>query len=90
MVLLAFSFCAIIETDDHVERMWIFLAVQLKQLRALRERAALSQEQLAERSGVSRYTISRLETLERSARPTTTQKLAKALGVVPAELMEDA
>jgi transcriptional regulator with XRE-family HTH domain len=68
--------------------MGIFLAVQLKRLRTLRERAALSQEQLAAQSGVSRYTISRLEVLERSARPTTTQKLAQALGVRPAALME--
>ena len=69
--------------------MGVFLAIQLKRLRTVRERAALSQEQLAEQSGVSRYTIGRLEGQERSARPSTTQKLAKALGVTPAELMDE-
>jgi len=68
--------------------MGICLAVYLKKLRAVRERAALSQQQLAEKSGVSRYSIGRLENSERAARPTTTQKLAKALGVEPRELME--
>ena len=64
------------------------MAVHLKRLREARERAALSQQQLAEKSGVSRYTIGRLENGERSARPTTTQKLAKALGTEPHELMD--
>lgn len=64
------------------------LAVHLKKLREARERSALSQQQLAEKSGVSRYTISRLETGGRSARPTTTQKLARALGAEPHELMD--
>lgn len=68
--------------------MGISLAVHLKQLRAIRERAALSQQQLADKSGVSRYTIGRLETGARTARPTTTQRLASALGVEPHELMD--
>jgi transcriptional regulator with XRE-family HTH domain len=68
--------------------MGIFLAVQLTKLRKVRERAALSQQQLADKSGVSRYTIGRLEVGERTARPSTTQKLAKALGVEPHQLMD--
>ena len=63
------------------------MAIQLTRLRAIREQNALSQQQLADKSGVSRYTIGRLENGERSARPSTTQKLAKALGVEPKDLM---
>ena len=55
-------------------------------LRELRERAALSQEDLAGKSGVSRATIARLEAGERPARPSTRRKLAEALGVLPDEL----
>jgi len=55
-------------------------------LRELRERAALSQEDLAVKSGVSRATIARLEAGIRPARPSTRRKLAGALGVKPDEL----
>jgi transcriptional regulator with XRE-family HTH domain len=58
-------------------------------LRQLRERATLSQEDLAERSNVSRATIADLEGGKRSARPSTRRKLAEALGVRPDELSED-
>ena len=60
--------------------------MKLGRLRSVRELAALSQEQLAEISGVGRPTISMLETLQRSARPTTTRKLADALRVAPTDL----
>jgi transcriptional regulator with XRE-family HTH domain len=43
----------------------------------------LSQEQLAERSGVARDTISKLETGRRKAYPTTIRKLAAGLEVEP-------
>jgi transcriptional regulator with XRE-family HTH domain len=55
-------------------------------LRELRERAALSQEDLAGKSGVSRATIADLEGDKRPARPSTRRKLAEALGVRPDEL----
>jgi transcriptional regulator with XRE-family HTH domain len=55
-------------------------------LKELRERAALSQEDLAMKSDVSRATIARLEAGARPARPSTRRKLAKALGVQPDEL----
>ena len=58
-------------------------------LRQLRERATLSQEDLAERSNVSRATIADLEGGKRSARPSTRRKLAEALSVRPDELSED-
>lgn len=55
-------------------------------LRGLRERASLSQMELAERSGVSRATIADLEAGKRPARPSTRRKLAAALRVEPHEL----
>ena len=57
-------------------------------LRELRERAAFSQMELSERSGVSRATIADLELGKRGARPKTRRKLAKALVVEPWELVE--
>jgi transcriptional regulator with XRE-family HTH domain len=45
----------------------------------LRQLAVLSQEQLAERSGVARDTISKLETVQRRAYPATVRKLAVGL-----------
>ena len=58
-------------------------------LRELRERAALSQEDVAERSGVARATIADLEAGKRPARPSTIRKLAKGLNVEIAELLGD-
>ena len=57
-------------------------------LRELRERRVLSQGQLAERAGVGRNTINRLEGGRlKKARPSTLQKIAGALGVNPEELV---
>lgn len=47
----------------------------------------MSQEQLARRSGVARDTISKLETGQRRAYPTTIRKLATGLEVEPQLLM---
>jgi transcriptional regulator with XRE-family HTH domain len=59
-------------------------------LRAARERAVLSQLDLAKRSGVSRQAISKLEGVDPSPPyPSTVRKLARALGIKPQELMED-
>ena len=57
--------------------------MELPHLRGLRQRAVLSQEKLAERSGVARDTISKLETGQRRAYPTTVRKLAAGLEVEP-------
>jgi transcriptional regulator with XRE-family HTH domain len=57
----------------------------LTRLRAVREDALMSQADLAKRSGVAQPTISHLEQ-GRDARFMTARKLAKALGVTPAEL----
>ena len=61
--------------------------MELPHLRGLRQRAVLSQEQLAERSGVARDTISKLETGRRKAYPTTIRKLAAGLEVEPGLLL---
>ena len=62
--------------------------IRLPGLRAARLRAFLTQEQLAERSGVSVFSISRLEQGERPATIPTIQRLAAALGVEPRQLTE--
>ncbi len=49
----------------------------------------MSQEQLAERSGVARDTISKLETGRRKAYPVTIRKLAAGLEVAPGMLLGD-
>ncbi len=61
--------------------------MDLPHLRDLRQRAVLSQEQLAERSGVARDTISKLETGQRKAYPKTIRKLAAGLEVEPQLLL---
>lgn len=62
---------------------------KLGRLRETRKRAMLSQAELAERAGVSRDAIVRLETGKRRAQPATGRKLAAALGVEPRELVEN-
>lgn len=61
--------------------------MDLPHLRGMRRRAILSQEQLAERSGVARDTISKLETGRRKAYPVTIRKLAAGLEVEPRMLL---
>lgn len=61
--------------------------MEIPYLRGLRMRAVMSQEQLAEKSGVARDTISKLETGRRQAYPTTIRKLAAGLAVEPQLLM---
>jgi transcriptional regulator with XRE-family HTH domain len=58
----------------------------LTRLKALRILAAMTQAELAERSGVARTTIIRLEAGEPAPLPSTVRKLARALHVRPAEL----
>jgi transcriptional regulator with XRE-family HTH domain len=56
-------------------------------LRAVRERRALSQQDLAEATGMAQATLSRLERLEQACQPRTLRKLATALKVSPEELI---
>ena len=60
--------------------------VKLTRLRAVRERAPMTQAELAEKAGVSRQAIVALERGYSEPHPTTTRKLAKALGVEPPAL----
>jgi transcriptional regulator with XRE-family HTH domain len=57
-------------------------------LKALREKAAFSQADLADKSGVSREYIARLETGHHDPSLTTLLKLAKALKVTVGKLVE--
>ena len=57
------------------------------QLRAARERALLTQEELGTQAGVQPLTISRIETDKVEPRYSTIRKIAKALSVDPSELL---
>ncbi|HET7480931.1 MAG TPA: helix-turn-helix transcriptional regulator [Rubrobacteraceae bacterium] len=61
--------------------------MDLPHLRSFRQRAVMSQEQLAAKCGVARDTISKLESGKRRAYPTTIRKLATGLEVEPQLLM---
>jgi transcriptional regulator with XRE-family HTH domain len=57
-------------------------------LRRARERAGISQEELGDRCGLHRTEISFLERAQREPRLSTIVKLAKALGIKPADLLK--
>jgi transcriptional regulator with XRE-family HTH domain len=57
-------------------------------LRDLRKRRLLTQEQLAERSGVGVATIIRIERNQVEPRGSTIRKLAEAIDVDPSELVK--
>jgi transcriptional regulator with XRE-family HTH domain len=61
--------------------------MDLPRLRRIRQGAVMSQEELAERSGVARDTISKLETGQRGAYPSTIRKLAAGLEIRPQMLI---
>jgi transcriptional regulator with XRE-family HTH domain len=61
--------------------------MDVPRLRQLRQQAVLSQEQLAQKSGVARDTISKLEMGHRKAYPTTIRRLAFGLEIEPGELI---
>ena len=58
-----------------------------KNVRALRKRQKLTQEQLAERAGLHRNYISQVERGRQSVTLTVIDRLARALGVKPAKLL---
>jgi transcriptional regulator with XRE-family HTH domain len=60
-----------------------------ERLKRQRTRRALTQAQLAERADVATATVARIERNEIEPRMTTLGKLAQALEVDPAELVED-
>lgn len=63
------------------------MEVNVKRLKTLRRLRAMSQEELAEESGVGRATISRIERGETGAHGRTLRRLAQALGVGVEELV---
>ena len=65
-------------------------AAGLPGLRPAREAKLLTQQELATASGVSRLTITELETGARNARPATIRRLAAALEVTGQELLRTA
>jgi transcriptional regulator with XRE-family HTH domain len=62
--------------------------VKLTRMRSVRERAALTQRELAAAAGVTYVQICRIETGKAQPYPSTVRKLAQALDVAPHELME--
>src|SRR5712692_2537110 len=62
--------------------------MKLPRLKIVRLRRALTQQQLAEKAGINRATIVRLEGGQDQPFPTTVRKLADALGVQPEDLEE--
>jgi transcriptional regulator with XRE-family HTH domain len=59
----------------------------LEGVRELRERRMLSQQELADRAGVSLFTVQRIERGEGSVRPKTGRAIAAALGVGVEDLL---
>jgi transcriptional regulator with XRE-family HTH domain len=64
------------------------MEVDMAKLRELRRRRVLTLEELAEKAGVGRNTVWRLEHGVMGAQPRTIRKLAKALDVEPEELVK--
>ena len=61
----------------------------LEEIRNVRKKRGLSQEQLARNSGLSRYSIINFETGRRNPRVKDLKNIAKALNVSVAELISD-
>lgn len=57
-------------------------------LREARKRLGLTQEQVAQRSGVHSTEISRIEAGKRDPQISTVRRLAKALGMKPGQLLD--
>jgi transcriptional regulator with XRE-family HTH domain len=78
----------LILTEERVMSTQVLMEVDGEKLRRLRKRRVWLIGDLAERSGVHRNVISKLENGRGGAYPETIRKLAGALGVDPAELVE--
>jgi transcriptional regulator with XRE-family HTH domain len=57
-------------------------------VRELRTLSALTQEELADRAGITATALSRIERNEAEPRPSTLRKLAAALDVEPREVIK--
>lgn len=58
-----------------------------RNLRHARDRLGLTQEQVAERRGVHAAEVSRIKAGKRDPRVSTMERLAKAVGVPPSDLL---
>jgi transcriptional regulator with XRE-family HTH domain len=58
-------------------------------IRRLREERGMSQVELARRSGVDLRTVTRIEAVEREPGVSTLARIARGLGVAPAEFWRD-
>jgi transcriptional regulator with XRE-family HTH domain len=74
---------------EGIQQQCQYRSIPLPALRAVRRRMALSQRQLARMAGISASIVRLLENERRGAYPSSVQKLALALGVAPAELMQE-
>ena len=61
----------------------------LEAVRRFRRQLGLTQQELANKAGVSQYTITEIETGRREARPSTLRKLADALDVEVADFFRE-
>ena len=68
---------------------WTNRSIYLPALRSLRHSRGLSQRELGKLAKVSPGTVYRLKNRLRGAYPQTVRKLASALGVPPAELVQE-
>ncbi len=66
--------------------MLVDVKIDGEKVRAVRERAFLSKRELAERAGLDRNTIGRIEGEITEVYPRTIRKIAEALSVDPASL----
>jgi transcriptional regulator with XRE-family HTH domain len=63
----------------------VYVGDNLKRLRTL---SALTQEELANKAGLTPAAVARIERNEAEPRPSTLRKLAVALGVEPREIIQ--
>lgn len=59
-----------------------------RNVRAARERAGLTQEEVANRAGLALSDVGRIERMQRDPGVVVLAKLARGLGVAPAELLD--
>jgi transcriptional regulator with XRE-family HTH domain len=64
-------------------------AILAKKVRLLRNTNGMSQERLADEAGLHRTYVGSIERAERNVSVDNIEKLARALGVRPAELLTD-
>jgi transcriptional regulator with XRE-family HTH domain len=70
--------------------MLVDVKVDGEKVRTARERAFLSQRELAEKAGLNRNTVGRIEGSEQpEVHPRTIRKIAEALAVNPASLVPE-